>query len=101
MPTASCAPIWKSAVTRFAALGSEVPGFAVGAVIHGVLLWGTREACLGWGSAPGAEGALATGVGLSRVHLGHHFPSDVAVGGLLGVASGTFLAWIFRVPKAI
>src|SRR5437667_3427810 len=50
-------------VTRFAALGSEVPGFAVGAVIHGVLLWGTREACLGWGSAPGAEGALATGVG--------------------------------------
>jgi len=45
--------------------------------------------------------ALATGVGLSRVHLGHHFPSDVAVGGLLGVASGTFLAWIFRVPKAI
>jgi undecaprenyl-diphosphatase len=40
--------------------------------------------------------ALATGVGLSRVHLGHHFPSDVVAGGLLGIASGTLVAWTFR-----
>jgi len=45
--------------------------------------------------------ALATGVALSRVHLGHHFPSDVAAGGLLGVASGTAVAWMLRTPKAI
>ena len=45
--------------------------------------------------------ALATGVALSRVHLGQHFPSDVAAGGLLGVASGTAVAWMLRTPKAI
>src|SRR5437867_8264299 len=45
--------------------------------------------------------ALATGVALSRVHLGHHFPSDVAAGGLLGVASGTAVAWMLRTAKAI
>ena len=45
--------------------------------------------------------ALATGVAMSRVHLGHHFPSDVAAGGLLGVASGTAVAWMLRTPKAI
>ncbi len=30
----------------------------------------------------------ATTVGLSRIHLGHHFFSDVAAGGLLGTAIG-------------
>lgn len=41
---------------------------------------------------------LATGVGASRVHLGHHFPSDVAVGSLIGIATGTLVAWVFRLP---
>ena len=40
--------------------------------------------------------ALATGVALSRVHLGHHFPSDVAAGGLIGVAAGTVASWLVR-----
>ena len=40
--------------------------------------------------------ALAAGVAASRVHLGHHFPSDTAVGGLIGVASGTLVAWLTR-----
>jgi len=44
---------------------------------------------------------LATGVGISRVHLGHHFPSDVAVGGLIGIASGTIVAGLLKVPKSI
>jgi len=44
---------------------------------------------------------LAAGVGVSRVHLGHHFPSDVAVGGLIGIASGAFLAWLVKAPRTI
>jgi undecaprenyl-diphosphatase len=44
---------------------------------------------------------LAAGVGISRVHLGHHFPSDVAVGGLIGIASGAFLAWLVKAPRTI
>ncbi len=40
--------------------------------------------------------AVATGVGLSRVHLGVHFPSDAAVGGVIGIGIGTFSAWLFK-----
>lgn len=39
---------------------------------------------------------LATGVAVSRVHLGVHFPSDVAVGGVIGIGIGTFTAWLFK-----
>jgi membrane-associated phospholipid phosphatase len=39
---------------------------------------------------------LATGVALSRVHLGVHFPSDTAVGGAMGIGIGTLSAWLFK-----
>ena len=39
---------------------------------------------------------LASGVGLSRVYLGHHFPSDVAVGATAGAGIGGVIAWAFR-----
>jgi undecaprenyl-diphosphatase len=39
---------------------------------------------------------VAVGVGASRVHLGVHFPSDAAVGGVIGIGIGTFSAWIFK-----
>lgn len=45
--------------------------------------------------------ALATGVGISRVHLGHHFPSDVVVGGLIGVGCGTVLVSVLKTPEVI
>jgi undecaprenyl-diphosphatase len=46
-------------------------------------------------AAPLAYG-VATGVGVSRVHLGVHFPSDAAVGGAIGIGIGTFSAWVFK-----
>jgi undecaprenyl-diphosphatase len=39
---------------------------------------------------------LAAGVAVSRVHLGVHFPSDTAVGGIIGIGIGTFSAWLFK-----
>jgi undecaprenyl-diphosphatase len=39
---------------------------------------------------------LATGVAVSRVHLGVHFPSDTAVGGAVGIGIGTLSAWLFK-----
>jgi undecaprenyl-diphosphatase len=46
-------------------------------------------------SAPLAY-TVAVGVGASRVHLGVHFPSDAAVGGVIGIGIGTFSAWLFK-----
>ena len=46
-------------------------------------------------AAPLAYG-VATAVGASRVHLGVHFPSDAAVGGVIGIGIGTFSAWLFK-----
>ena len=39
---------------------------------------------------------LAAAVGASRVHLGVHFPSDAAVGGVMGIGIGTLGAWLFK-----
>jgi undecaprenyl-diphosphatase len=40
--------------------------------------------------------SVATAVGMSRVHLGVHFPSDAAVGGVIGIGIGTFIGWVFK-----
>src|SRR2546427_466277 len=45
--------------------------------------------------------SLATGVGLSRVYLGHHFPSDVAVGAMVGGGIGTGIAWALRLADRL
>jgi membrane-associated phospholipid phosphatase len=37
---------------------------------------------------------LAAGVGLSRVHLGVHYPSDAAVGAVVGIGIGTLISWL-------
>jgi membrane-associated phospholipid phosphatase len=37
---------------------------------------------------------LAGGVGLSRVHLGVHYPSDAAVGAAIGIGIGTLVGWL-------
>lgn len=44
--------------------------------------------------------SMAAGVAASRVHLGHHFPSDVLVGSWIGMVTGGFVAWLFKMPRA-
>jgi undecaprenyl-diphosphatase len=44
---------------------------------------------------------LAAGVGLSRVYLGHHFPSDVAVGAATGTWIGSLIAWGLRTARPL
>lgn len=39
---------------------------------------------------------LATGVAMSRVHLGHHFPSDVVAGSVIGAVSGAAVAQLLK-----
>jgi undecaprenyl-diphosphatase len=40
--------------------------------------------------------ALAALIGLSRVYLGVHFPSDVIAGAIVGAAIGAIAAWLLR-----
>ncbi len=44
---------------------------------------------------------LASGVGLSRVYLGHHFPSDVAVGAVAGAGIRALIACGLKAPRLL
>lgn len=65
--------------------------------VAGFLLVALRRRRAAWSSArvlatAASLGALAGSIGLSRVYLGVHFPSDVAAGALLGLTIGALAA---------
>lgn len=63
--------------------GHAMTAFA-GAVVLAAVVPRARWALLG----------LAAGIGLSRVYLGVHYPSDVIAGAALGATIGAIAAWL-------
>ena len=76
MPRAG--PWWPSPSSAFSfPSGHATAAFAAAAALAGA----------GFGLGP-ASLVLASGIGLSRVYLGAHYPLDVVAGALLGTACG-------------
>lgn len=68
--------------------GHALTSFAAATLI--ALTWRQR------GAGPAALG-LAAAIAWSRIHVGHHYPSDVLAGVLLGTLAG-YLAWMSLQP---
>jgi undecaprenyl-diphosphatase len=77
-----------SAIVGFEALAENPDRFSFPSG-HATAAFAAAVALAGapFGLGPAAL-ALAAGIGLSRVYLGAHYPLDVAVGVVLGTASG-------------
>jgi len=92
-------PYWFSRAVKS---WSSSPSFGLpsGHAQNSVSFWGLLAASLrGWW-AWGAALVLMFLIGLSRMYLGVHFPSDVIVGWLIGaVLLGAFLRWEAQVAK--
>jgi undecaprenyl-diphosphatase len=77
-----------SAIEGFTALAENPDTFSFPSG-HTAAAFGVAVALAGEPHAAGPLALLlATGIGLSRVYLGAHYPLDVLVGGVLGVLAG-------------
>ncbi|MFJ3640659.1 phosphatase PAP2 family protein [Streptomyces sp. NPDC090108] len=95
-------PVWPDPVdsARYAAFPS---GHAMTAmVVCGLLLWLLRRRTAStalWGAAVAASVVTVAGVGLTRVWLGVHWPSDVLGGWLLGALMVTAAVAVYEWPR--
>ncbi len=92
-------PYWFSRAVR--AWGSN-PSFGLpsGHAQNSVSFWGLLALSLRKGWAWGVALALMLLIGLSRMYLGVHFPTDVIVGWLIGaLLLGAFLRWEDQVVR--
>jgi membrane-associated phospholipid phosphatase len=82
-------PYWYD--RRVAALSTETTfGMPSGHAQNSVVVWGSLAASVGKAWAWAAAIVLSIIIGISRIYLGVHFPSDVLAGWLVGVV----LLWI-------
>ena len=89
---------------------SQAPGFSfpsghalhitLAACVALVVVWPLLSSGLGRGLAVGLAALAVLVVGLDRVFLGVHFPSDVAAGVLLGVGT-TVSSWVGFVGRMV
>jgi len=77
-------PFWYSALVEVKSVEFSF-GLPSGHAMNSVIIWGFLATMAGRRWAWGLAVALIFLVGLSRIYLGVHFPSDVLLGWLLGV----------------
>ncbi len=78
-----------SAIAGFTALADDPDAFSFPSG-HSAGAFGVAAAVAGEGYGAGSIALLlATGIALSRIYLGAHYPLDVAVGAVIGAGSGT------------
>ncbi|HYN19611.1 MAG TPA: phosphatase PAP2 family protein [Thermoanaerobaculia bacterium] len=83
-----CRPRPSSSIGGFASLTENPDAFSFPSG-HTAAAFGIAVALAGEGSALGALTlTLASGIAISRVYLGAHYPLDVAAGTLVGVLAG-------------
>ena len=84
----------RPAADRVEILADETtPGFPSGHAQNSVVIFGYLAAQIGRPWAWAAAGLIAFAVGLSRIYLGVHFPTDVLGGWLIGIAVLALYIW--------